>query len=68
MGGLQLTTKAPTVRKERAKKPGARMQYMGHDRVGIINMRRAVTRDVKQDVLRAAERAFALAFDFMQNS
>lgn len=27
-----------------------------------------VTRDVKHDVLRAADRAFALAFDFMQNS
>lgn len=68
MGGLQLTTKTPAVRKEKKQKPAARMEYMGHDRVGIINMRRAVTRDVKHDVLRAADRAFALAFDFMQNS
>ena len=44
------------------------MEYMGHDRVGIIHMRRAVTRDIKHDVLVAADRAFALAFDFMQNS
>lgn len=41
---------------------------MGHDRVGVLNMRRAVSRDVKLDVHMAAERAFALAFDFMHNS
>lgn len=46
----------------------ARMEYMAHDRVGTLNMRRAVTRDVKHDVLRGADRAFALATDFMQNS
>ena len=63
-----MTTKTPAVRKARSKKSAARMEYMNHDRVGIINMRRAVTRDVKQDVLRSADRAFALAFDFMQNS
>ncbi|MEM5541765.1 phage portal protein [Sulfitobacter sp. AS92] len=43
-------------------------RYMGHDRSGILSMRRAVTRDVKVDVREAASRAFALAFDFMQNS
>lgn len=68
MGGLFVTTKTPAVRKSAKKTAPARMEYMGHDRVGIINMRRAVTRDVKHDVLRSADRAFALAFDFMQNS
>ena len=48
------------------KKPTAR--YMGHDRSGVLSMRRAVTRDVKADVRQAAQRSFALAFDFMQNS
>lgn len=43
-------------------------RYMGHDRTGILSMRRAVTRDIKRDVHEAAERAFALAMDFMHNS
>lgn len=47
-------------------KPTAR--YMAHDRSGVLSMRRAVTRDVKHDVREAANRSFALAFDFMQNS
>ena len=68
MEGIQLNAKTPAVRKTRKDKPAARMEFMGHDRVGIINMRRAVTRDVKHDVLRSADRAYALAFDFMQNS
>lgn len=50
----------------REAKPRAR--YMGHDRSGILSMRRAVTRDIKHDVREASRRAFALAFDFMQNS
>lgn len=41
---------------------------MSHDRVGVLNMRRAVLRDVKQDIARSADRAFALALDFMHNS
>ena len=60
--------KAPATQRSRKTAPTARMEYMGHDRVGIIHMRRAVTRDIKHDVLVAADRAFALAFDFMQNS
>jgi len=43
-------------------------RYMAHDRSGVLSMRRAVTRDVKHDVRQAAQRSFALAFDFMQNS
>ena len=43
-------------------------RYMGHDRTGILSMRRAVTRDIKRDVHESADRAFALAMDFLQNS
>ncbi|AYF00445.1 phage portal protein [Paracoccus yeei] len=70
MGGILVTTKAkaPATQRNRKTAPPARMEYMGHDRAGIIHMRRAVTRDIKHDVLAAADRAFALAFDFMQNS
>ncbi|ETW10625.1 phage portal protein, lambda [Roseivivax marinus] len=50
----------------RVAKPTAR--YMNHDRTGLLSMRRATTRDVKHDVRSATRRAFALAFDFMQNS
>jgi lambda family phage portal protein len=42
--------------------------YMRGERTGILPMRRAVTRDVKWEVHAAAERAFALAFDWMRNS
>lgn len=41
---------------------------MGHDRTGVLSMRRAVTRDIKRDVHESADRAFALAMDFTQNS
>lgn len=55
-----------------AKKTGqttkAVMRYLRGDRAGILGMRRAITRDAKQDVREAAERASALAVDFMQNS
>lgn len=44
------------------------MRYLRGDRSGILNMRRAVTRDAKFDVLEAAERASALALDFLHNS
>ncbi|MFT3973318.1 MAG: phage portal protein [Amaricoccus sp.] len=43
-------------------------RYMGHDRTGILSMRRAVMRDIKRDVHESADRAFALAMDFMHNS
>lgn len=46
----------------------SRGRYMNHDRTGLLSMRRATTRDVKHDVRAATYRAFALAFDFMQNS
>lgn len=61
MGGLRMIDV-----KARAPRPTAR--YMGHDRVGALSMRRAVTRDMKRDVYDSADRAFALAVDFMQNS
>ncbi|MGQ2906731.1 MAG: phage portal protein [Aliihoeflea sp.] len=47
-------------------KPVAR--YLRGDTSGILAMRRAVTRDAKIDVWQAAERASALAIDFMHNS
>jgi lambda family phage portal protein len=51
---------------ERTPEKAAR--YMRGERTGMLAMRRAYTRDVKLDVREGAERAFALAFDFMQNS
>lgn len=50
----------------RAKQPS--MRYLRGDRSGILAMRRAVTRDARQDVFEAADRASALAIDFMHNS
>ncbi|MCJ8517815.1 lambda family phage portal protein [Pseudorhizobium tarimense] len=44
------------------------MRYLRGDRSGVLNMRRAITRDAKIDVREAAERASALALDFMHNS
>ncbi|PZO78486.1 MAG: phage portal protein [Mesorhizobium amorphae] len=44
------------------------MRYLRPERTGILAMRRAVTRDGKVDVYEAAERAAALAVDFMHNS
>ncbi|MFT0890993.1 phage portal protein [Pseudochelatococcus sp. G4_1912] len=60
-------------RSSRTNKPGAktapvRAQYLRGDRSGILHMRRAVTRDGGVNVREAAERASALAWDFMQNS
>ncbi|BDA84979.1 hypothetical protein Sa4125_25210 [Aureimonas sp. SA4125] len=46
----------------------ATARYLRGDRTGILAMRRAVTRDAKYDVYEAAERASALAIDFMHNS
>lgn len=48
--------------------PSPQARYMAHDATGILSMRRATTRDVKLDVRESANRAFALAFDFLQNS
>ncbi|WP_347879854.1 phage portal protein [Tianweitania aestuarii] len=43
-------------------------RYLRGDRAGVLAARRAVTRDAKLDVWEAAERASALAVDFMHNS
>lgn len=45
-----------------------RAQYLRGDRSGILHVRRAVTRDGSVNVREAAERASALAWDFMHNS
>lgn len=70
MGGVFVNLSPSRVPKVAQQRPSRRatMEYMAHDRVGILNMRRVVTRDVKLDVHQAADRAFGLAFDFMQNS
>ena len=44
------------------------MRYLRPERTGVLAARRAVTRDAKVDVWEAAERASALAVDFMHNS
>src|SRR5690606_28193007 len=44
------------------------MRYLRPDRSGLLAMRKAITRDARLDVLEAAERASALALDFMHNS
>jgi lambda family phage portal protein len=57
---------APSTSVAPVKKATAR--YLRGDKSGILAMRRAVTRDAKHDVFEAAERASALAIDFMHNS
>jgi lambda family phage portal protein len=57
---------APVAHKPQARKMTAR--YLRGDKAGTLAMRRAVTRDARNDVRESAERASALAFDFMQNS
>ncbi|WP_323011110.1 phage portal protein [Paracoccus sp. (in: a-proteobacteria)] len=49
------------------RRPAATMRYLRDDRTGVLSMRQAVTRDAAFDVRVAAERASALALDFMQN-
>lgn len=49
-----------------SKKP--RAQYLRDSGSGILRMRRAVTRDGAVSVRESAERASALAWDFIQNS
>ncbi|WP_173087685.1 phage portal protein [Devosia sp. 1635] len=46
----------------------ATARYLRGDSSGILAMRRAVTRDARHDVWEAAERASALAIDFLHNS
>ena len=43
-------------------------RYLRGDKAGILAMRKAITRDARLDVREAAERASALALDFMHNS
>ena len=43
-------------------------RYLRGDKAGTLAMRRAITRDARIDVRESAERASALAYDFMQNS
>lgn len=43
-------------------------RYLRGDRSGVLGMRKAITRDARHDVREAAERAAALAVDFMHNS
>jgi lambda family phage portal protein len=59
--GSQFIAAPPTVRRTRA-------QYLRDNSSGILTMRRAVTRDGSDSVRVAAERASALAWDFIHNS
>lgn len=43
-------------------------RYLRNDRAGVLAMRKATMRDGQRDVREAAERAAALAVDFMHNS
>lgn len=54
--------------KQQARHGKAVMRYLRGDRAGVLGMRRAITRDAKLDVRESAERASALATDFLQNS
>ncbi|MBX8803220.1 phage portal protein [Ochrobactrum sp. MR28] len=63
-----LKGKANGKKPDRASPKVASMRYLRGDRTGILNMRRAVTRDAKHDVREAADRAAALAIDFIHNS
>ncbi|MCO5734118.1 phage portal protein [Rhizobium sp. SSA_523] len=56
----------PAGQAERRGKPVAR--YLRSDRAGVLAMRKATMRDGHRDVREAAERAAALAIDFMHNS
>lgn len=59
--GSQIIAAPPTVRRARA-------QYLRDNSSGILTMRRAVTRDGAVSVRESAERASALAWDFIHNS
>ena len=51
-----------------SKAPTITARHLRDTRSGILSMRRAVTRDAKWDVAMAAQRASALAYDFIHNS
>src|SRR5687768_10367307 len=59
-------SKVPSSQLVPARKATAR--YLRGDKSGLLNMRQAVTRDAKIDIWESAERASALALDFMHNS
>ncbi|MGQ3671795.1 phage portal protein [Xanthobacter sp. TB0136] len=46
----------------------AQAKYLRDTSGGLLSMRRAITRDAKWDVYEAAQRAAALALDFIQNN
>lgn len=74
--GVMEAYRMPKVRREQRASPSAAVPqvpsvsagYMRPERTGILSMRRAYTRDVRTEVHAAADRAFALAFDFIRNS
>jgi lambda family phage portal protein len=51
-----------------ARRGKAVARYLRSDRAGVLAMRKATMRDGQRDVREAAERAAALAIDFMHNS
>lgn len=57
---------APVAQRPQARRMTAR--YLRGDKAGTLAMRQAITRDARVDVKESAERASALAYDFMQNS
>lgn len=59
-------TAFPVAAPPRQARPTAR--HLRDSRAGLLNMRRAVTRDARLDIMEAAERASALALDFVHNS
>lgn len=54
--------------RQQGSRSKATSRYLRGDRSGVLSMRQAVTRDAKYDVREGAERAAALATDFMHNS
>lgn len=65
---LRSAVSSPKADSVPARSPIATTGYMREGRTGFLNMRSAYTRDLKHDIHFAADRAFSLAFDFMQNS
>ncbi|HEV7293088.1 MAG TPA: phage portal protein [Devosia sp.] len=64
----RVRVKAGAVASPAAPTRQATARYLRSDNSGILAMRRAVTRDARYDVIEAADRAAALALDFMHNS
>lgn len=51
-----------------ARRGTYRMRHLRDSAAGLLNMRRAITRDAKVDIVASAERAAALAIDFIHNN